>query len=152
MNQNAQQEERVVRILSKDIEGGKSIYSGLTRVKGISWTLSNAICKILGFEKGKKIGSLSDDEIKKIIELAKNPTAPKYLLNRQKDRDTGEDKHLLGGDLDLRKEFDIKRLRQIKSYRGFRHASNLPSRGQRTRGNFRKNRKKGVGIKKKVKK
>jgi len=152
MSQDIQQEERIVRILAKDIEGGMSVYAGLTKIKGISWTMSNAICKILGFGKDRTIGSLTNEEVKKITELAKSPTSPKYLLNRQKDRDTGEDKHLLGSDLDLRKEFDIKRLRQIKSYRGFRHASNLPSRGQRTKGNFRKNRSKGVGIKKKVKK
>jgi small subunit ribosomal protein S13 len=42
-------------------------------------------------------------------------------------------------------------LRKIKSYRGLRHASNLPLRGQRTKSHFRKNRRKGSGIKKKIK-
>ena len=40
-------EERIVRILSKDIEGKMKIYPGLTKVKGISWSLSNAICMVL---------------------------------------------------------------------------------------------------------
>jgi small subunit ribosomal protein S13 len=53
--------------------------------------------------------------------------------------------------LELQKEFDIKRLKKIKSYRGFRHMSGLPCRGQRTKSNFRKNRRKGAGIKKKNK-
>ena len=51
--------------------------------------------------------------------------------------------------LELQKEFDIKRLKKIKSYRGIRHTLGLPSRGQRTKGNFRPHKMKGVGIKKK---
>ena len=77
---------------------------------------------------------------------------PKYLLNRRSDFEEGEHKHLVGSDLELQKDFDIKRLKKIKSYRGFRHMSGLPSRGQRTKSNFRKNKAKGAGIKKKVKK
>ena len=142
-------EDRVVRILSKDIEGKEAIYSGLTKVKGISWGMSNAVCKKLGFDKRKKIGSLSDDEIKKIEEFMKNPDVPSYLINRKKDLETGEDQHLIGPNLELKKEFDIKRLKKIKSYRGFRHMGGLPVRGQRTRSNFRKNKARGAGIKKK---
>ena len=41
------------------------------------------------------------------------------------------------------------RLKKIRSYRGLRHATGQPTRGQKTRSNFRENRKKGVGIKKK---
>ena len=45
---------------------------------------------------------------------------------------------MLTNDLDIQKEFDIKRLKKIKSYRGLRHAQGLPVRGQRTRSHFRK--------------
>ena len=145
-------EERIVRILSKDIEGGMGIYAGLATVKGISWTLANAICKVLGIDKRRKIGSLTDEEVKKITEFVKNPKVPDYILNRRKDFETGEDKHLTGSDLELQNEFDIKRLKKIKSYKGYRHSAGLPVRGQRTRSNFRKNRSKGAGIKKKTKK
>ncbi len=146
-----QKTERIIRILSKDIEGGMTIYSGLATIKGISWAYSNAICRMLGIDKKRKISSLTDEEIKKISEFAKNPKVPVYVLNRQKDRESGEDKHFVGVDLELAKEFDIKRLKQIKSYRGIRHTLGLPMRGQRTKGNFRKHRAKGVGIKKKNK-
>ncbi|RLG11093.1 30S ribosomal protein S13 [Candidatus Pacearchaeota archaeon] len=145
-------EERVVRILSKDIEGNTSVYSGLAQIKGISWSFSNAICKKLGIKKTKKIGALTEEEIKKITEFIKNPDIPKHLINRRKDFETGEDIHLVGSDLDLKKEFDVKRLKKIKSYRGYRHMAGLPTRGQRTRSNFRKNRRKGAGIKSKKKK
>ncbi|MFC1710697.1 30S ribosomal protein S13 [Nanoarchaeota archaeon] len=144
--------ERIVRILSEDIEGEMKIYPGLAKIKGVSWGLSNAVCKVLKIDKTKKIGSLSETEIKKISEFIKNPEVPLYLLNRRQDLESGKDKHLTGSDLELQKEFDIKRLKKIKSYRGFRHASGLPMRGQRTRSNFRKNKAKGAGIKKKSKK
>ncbi len=143
--------ERIVRILSKDIEGGLNIYVGLTKIKGISWTLANAICKSLNFDKNRRIGSLNKEEVDKINEFIKNPKIPVYLLNRKSDLETGEDKHLIGSDLELQKEFDIGRLKKIRSYRGYRHATGLPVRGQRTRSNFRKNRRKGAGIKKKTK-
>ncbi len=145
------EEERVIRILSTDIEGKTSIYAGLAKIKGVSWSLSNAICQILKLDKKRKVGSLTEGEIKKISEFIKDPKVPEYLLNRKKDPETGENKHLNGSDLELRNEFDLKRLKQIKSYRGIRHSAGLPVRGQRTKGNFRKNRKKGTGIKKKKK-
>ncbi len=151
METKSQNTERIVRILSKDIEGGMTVYSGLARIKGISWAFSNALCKSLGIDKNKKISSLSEEEIKKISDFAKKPLLPSYFVNRRKDRETGEDRHLIGVDLDLTKEFDIKRLKQIRNYRGIRHSLGLPVRGQRTKGNFRRNRSKGVGIKKKPK-
>ncbi len=144
-------EERVVRLLSQDIEGKMTIYSGLTKIKGISWGVSNAICKKLGLDKNRKIGSLTEEEIKKITDFVKKLDVPDYLKNRRKDFETGKNMHLIGSDLELRKEFDIKRLKQIKSYRGYRHMAGLPTKGQRTKSHFRKNRAKGAGIKKKKK-
>ena len=145
-------EGKIVRILSKDIEGKMKIYPGLTKVKGISWSLSNVICKILKINKNRKIGSLTNEEIAKISEFIKNSKIPKHTANRRNDLETGENKHLIGSDLELQTEFDIKKLKKIKSYRGYRHMAGLPTRGQRTRGNFRPHKMKGVGIKKKTKK
>ncbi len=150
--QTTNEEDKIIRILSKDIEGKMKIYPGLTKIKGVSWGLSNAICNLLGLDKKRKISSLSKEEIEKITNFVKEAKdIPLNLLNRRKDFETGEDKHLVGSDLELQKEFDIKRLKKIKSYRGLRHQSNLPLRGQRTKSNFRKNRRKGSGIKKKQK-
>ncbi len=149
--ENKRQEERLVRILSKDVEGKMTIYSGLAKIKGVSWALSNAICKKLKIDRKRKIGSLNEEEVKKVETFVKGNDLPEHLMNRRKDFNTGKDRHLVGSDLDLTKEFDIKRLKKIKSYRGLRHLNNLPLRGQRTKSNFRKNRRKGSGIKKKNK-
>lgn len=140
---------KVIRILSKDIEGGLKIYPGLTQIKGVSWALSKATCEKLKIDKTKRIGDLTAEEIDKITVFLKAPTIPKFMINRRDDFETGEDKHLIGVDLELATEFDIKRLKKIKSYRGSRHTAGLPSRGQRTKANFRRNRRKGAGIKKK---
>ena len=142
--------EKIIRIVQTDIDGGKQVYTGLTKIKGVSWSLANAICNKLGLDKKRKIVSLSSEEIKKIEDFIKNPQIPVFLLNRRKDLDSGQDMHLLGSDLDLRKEFDIKRLKKIKSYKGLRHALGQPVRGQRTRGHFRQ-KGKSVGVIKKAK-
>jgi ribosomal protein S13 len=71
-----------------------------------------------------------------------------YMKNRRKDPETGESKHLLANDLDITKEFDIKRLKKMKSYRGLRHSFGLPVRGQRTRSHFKRKKGAKVGIKK----
>jgi small subunit ribosomal protein S13 len=151
-DQEQKYKERIIRILSKDIEGRMKIYPGLTKIKGVSWSLSNAVCKALKIDKNRRIGSLTNEEIKRISEFIKNPKIPEHIFNRRKDFKTGENKQLVSSDLELETEFDIKRLKKIKSYRGYRHMSGLPLRGQRTKSNFRKNKRKGAGIKKKRKK
>lgn len=142
---------RIIRIMQTDIPGNKNVYTGLTRIKGVSWAISNAICIIKEIDKKRKIESLSKEEIQKIEEALKEHKFPEYLLNRRKDFLTGEDGHLFGSNLDISRELDIKRLKKIRSFRGLRHATGQPTRGQRTRSHFRTNRKRGVGLKVKVK-
>lgn len=149
-NKEQKYEDKLVRILSKDIEGKNTVYHGLTKIKGISWSMANAICNALKLDKRRKIGSLTNEEIKKIADFMNQPSIPNYLFNRRKDLETGENRHVVGTNLELQHEFDIKRIRKIRSYKGYRHAMGLPVRGQRTRSHFRKNRGKSTGIKKKV--
>lgn len=140
--------ETLLRILGHDLPGSKNLYSGLTRIKGVSWAIANAVCIKLNMPKSKKVETLTKEDIIRIEQCLKNPPVPDYLKNRRSDHDTGETKHYLSSDLDIKREFDIKRLKEIRSYRGIRHAAKLPVRGQRTRSHFRQ---KGVamGIKKK---
>lgn len=140
-------EERLVRVLSTDLPGSKRIFVGLTRIKGVSWSFANATCRILKIDKNKKISELNKQEIDKLSEFIKNPHMPEFLLNRRKDRESGKSFHIIGSDLDLQKEFDIKRLKKIRSYKGWRHALGQPVRGQRTKSHFRKKgKKKAVGV------
>lgn len=140
----------IVRIVQTDIPGHKKLLAGLTNIKGISWAVSNAICKILKLDVNKRISELDDKEKEIITEFLKNPEIPNFLLNRRNDFETGEDSHLITNPLDIKKEFDIRRLKKIRSYRGLRHAFGHPTRGQRTKSNFRsKGKKKAVGVKSK---
>jgi len=128
----------IVRIINTDIIGTKTIYNGLRRIKGISFMLSNAICNHLNIDNSRKIGSLNEEEVKKIENLIKNPDElPSWILNRRKDFDTGKNLHLTGANLNLSKEFDIKRMKKLKTYKGMRHSWGQPVRGQRTRSHFR---------------
>lgn len=142
----------LVRVLGKDIRGDIKIGSALTKVSGISWTLSNAVCKILNLDREQVLQDIEKTELERIEKFMKDPQVPVFLKNRRNDLESGEDLHVSGADLRLRREFDIKRLRKIKSYKGIRHAVGLPVRGQRTKANFRRNRKPSVAAaKKKVK-
>lgn len=135
----------IIRILQTDIPGNKKILVGLTYVKGVSWSISSAVCKILKIDPNKKIENLDRQEIEMVEEFLKNPKLPLFLMNRRRDFETGENKHLITTQLDITKEFDIRRLKKIRSYRGYRHALGQPTRGQRTRSHFR-NKKKGKSI------
>jgi len=139
----------LVRVLGRDIRGDIKIASALTKINGISWAVSNAVCKILGLDLGKRIQDFSKDELARIEDFMKAPELPVFLKNRQNDFDSGDDLHMSGIDLKLRTEFDLKRLKKIKSYKGIRHLAGLPVRGQRTKGNFRRNRKPSVAAAKK---
>ena len=143
----------IVRIVAADLEGDKPIGQSFLKIKGISHSMINSICSVLNLNKNIKTGFLTDSDIKNIEETIKDPTKfniPSWQLNRRKDHDTGEDKHLTSSDLKLRKEFDIKRLMKMKSYKGMRHSSGLPVRGQKTKSNFRSKKSKGkLGVQRK---
>jgi small subunit ribosomal protein S13 len=141
-------DEALIRILGYDIISSKKVYPGLTRIKGVSWAISNVICRQLNIPLGKKISDLSKDEIKHIEETLKNLQVKDYLMNRRRDIKTGETKHYLGSDLDMKKDFDIRRMKKIRSYKGVRHTASQPVRGQRTRSHFRQ-RNKAVGVRRK---
>ncbi len=142
--------EMLVRILQTDIPGRRNVFGGLCKIKGVSFAMANAVCYRLKIDKRKRIQDLNEKEISAISEMVKNPKVPKFMLNRRADRDTGLDKHIITNELDLKKEFDIKRLKKIRAYRGSRHALGQPTRGQRTKSHFRKHGKnKVVGVSKK---
>lgn len=148
IKEKAIKEENLIRILSTDLPAEKKVYSALTKIKGISWSFSNALCHKLGIDKNKRILDLSEKEIEAISKFAKKPELPVFLLNRKKELETGENQHLVTSDLDLKHEFDIKKLKKIKSYKGVRHILGQPVRGQRTKSHFRKN--KTVGVRRKA--
>ena len=141
-----------VRIANTDLDGNKPIGNSLTKIKGVGFMLSNAICNAAGIQKTKKTGYLTDSESSKIDDVIKEPSRfnlPSWLFNRRKDPEDNSDRHLTGTTLTFTQDNDIKMMKKIKSYKGIRHSLGLPVRGQRTRSNFRKNKGKVMGVRRK---
>ncbi|MFH1642892.1 MAG: 30S ribosomal protein S13 [Nanoarchaeota archaeon] len=154
MAENKQELAHILRIANSDIVGTKQLYIGLRKIKGISFMFSNLICTVSGIDPTKKIGYLNAKEIEKIESILNDPLkfgVPVWMLNRRKDYETGDMKHIISSDLTFVQQNDIKVQRKIKSYKGIRHSSGLPVRGQRTKSNFRKNKGKvHLGVRKKA--
>ena len=142
----------IVRVCNTDLDGHKALQQALTKIKGIGRMFANAICVMADMDPAFKTGKLSEQQIAKLNDVAKNPSKykiPIWMLNRRNDPEKGEDMHLLTADLDFVKANDIKLMQKIKCYKGLRHYAKLPVRGQRTKSNFRKNKGKAAGVKKK---
>ncbi len=144
----------IVRIFSTNIDGNKKVGIGLTKIRGIDVMFSNAVLNAAGIPFDRKIGELSEDEVKKLEEIVKSPSKyniPSFLYNRRKDPETGEDLHIVGSELKFQNDFDIRRMKRIRSYVGLRHSWHLKVRGQRTKSTGRKGGP-AVAKKKKIKK
>jgi small subunit ribosomal protein S13 len=117
-----------VRIAGVDLPNKERVEIALTRIFGIGRTASKKILKETGVDPDKKARDLTDEDGVKLRTVI--------------DRDFKVEG-------DLRREFSmsIKRLQDIGSYRGLRHRSKLPVRGQRTSTNARtrKGPKKAIG-------
>jgi len=141
----------IVRIAGTDIKGESQLFISLQRIKGVGGILANAICRVNSLDRNMKVGNLTPTEIKKIEDTLNNPSKfgiLDWMLNRRNDLETGENRHLVGPDLSFMQKQDIKRMINMKSYKGVRHMYGLPVRGQRTRSSFRKGRTMGVVRKK----
>src|SRR3989344_8153422 len=152
MAEEKQELKYFVRIANTDLDGNKQVHLSLTKVKGISLMLSNAILRTAKIQNTKKTGYLTDDEAAKIEDIIKEPSKykiPSWLFNRRKDPEDNQDKHLIGSNLTFTQENDVKMMKKMKSYKGIRHMLGLPVRGQRTRSNFRKNKGNVLGVKRK---
>lgn len=106
-----------MRIAGITIREDKRLEIALTAVYGIGRVRAKKILSNLNIDLGKKVPDLTPDEEKDI----------------RRDVETFK----IEGDLRRDKQLNIKRLKDIKAYRGVRHLRGLPSRGQRTKTNSR---------------
>ena len=108
----------MARIAGVDLPRDKRIEIGLTYVYGIGRTSAKKILEETGINPDTRVRDLTDEEEARIRECI--------------DRS-----FLVEGDLRRQVALDIKRLMEIGSYRGKRHRSGLPVRGQRSKTNAR---------------
>ena len=122
----------MARIAGVDIPKQKRGVISLTYIFGIGRTRAKEILMSAGVDESVKVSDWSDSDISKIREAVSSFT--------------------IEGELRSKTQLNIKRLMDIGCYRGIRHRSGLPLRGQRTKNNSRtrKGRRKTVANKKKV--
>ncbi len=120
----------MARIASVNLPKDKRIEIALTYIYGIGSSTSKKILKVTQIDPNAKVHTLTEDEVQKLRE---------YIAKMQTE-----------GDLRRKVALDIKRLKDIGSYVGYRHKRGLPVRGQRTKNNARtkKGKKKTVANKK----
>jgi len=122
----------MARMLGVTLPDEKRIDYALTTLYGIGWTNVKAVLSQTGVDANKKVKEVSEEDFKKILEVIEtNYKVEGYLREAIND--------------------NIKRLREIGSYRGIRHVRGLPVDGQRTKSNARTKRgkRKTVGALKK---
>ena len=146
----AEQLRHIVRVANTDLKGAKHILYALAAIKGVGVMYANAVCADAGMDPTRKTGSLTDEEVRRVDEIVKEPLKfgiPEWLLDRRRDPVTGKDTHLVSNDLQFAKENDIKMMKKIKTWKGVRHMTDQPVRGQSTRSNFRRNKGNVMGVK-----
>ncbi len=117
----------MARISGVTIPDAKQIHVALTYVYGIGPKTSNDILKVANVEITTRVKNLTDAEISRI-------------------QDAINAEYTVEGELQRIVATNIKRLKDIKSYRGERHSRGLPSKGQRTRTNARTRRGRKVAV------
>ena len=108
----------MARIAGVDLPPNKRIEISLTYIFGIGRSLASKICEASGVDPSRIVHEMNDEETTKLRKVI-------------------EEDHRVEGDLRKEVSFNIKRLMEIGSYRGFRHRRGLPVRGQRTHTNAR---------------
>lgn len=117
----------MIRIAGVDLPGEKRLDIALTYLYGIGRSNVKNVLKESGLDSSRRLKTLSDEEVSKIAKII-------------------EKKCIVEGELRQTVSGNIKRLIDIRAYRGIRHERRLPSRGQRTRSNARTKRGKRVTI------
>ena len=122
----------MARIAGVDIPKQKRGAVALTYIYGIGKSRALEILEKAGVDQDTKVNEWNDDQIGKIREAVSDYT--------------------IEGELRSETQLNIKRLMDIGCYRGIRHRSGLPLRGQRTKNNSRtrKGKRKTVANKKKA--
>lgn len=130
----------ILRMANSDINGEKPAITAIAGIKGVGDRIAQIALRKINFPPDKMIGHISDPDQEKLVQILAELSndLPEWMLNRQKDFESGDDFHVLSTDLDMIQRDDINRMRMIRCYKGVRHESNHKVRGQRTRSNGRK--------------
>ncbi|HID09296.1 TPA: 30S ribosomal protein S13 [Candidatus Micrarchaeota archaeon] len=139
-------ERGIVRVADVDLDGKQPLHRALLRIKGIGANFAVMVERVFSEETGidpaTPLGNIPEDKIPLLEDIIRNPVAhgiPPWVVNTPKDMATGEDKHYVGVDLEVKEREILKREADMGSYRGLRRVWGLKVRGQRTKSKGRKN-------------
>ncbi len=142
----------LLRVRNTSIDGNQVLVQSLSGIKGLGRRMAQAILRVVGLDEQMRAGNLSEKEVAKLEQIMADPIKhgiPRWMVNRQKDLRTGEDRHISSTDLALILKIDIDRMKKTRSWKGVRHHLNLKVRGQHTRTTGRSGLVLGVARKKK---
>ncbi|MFB6283310.1 MAG: 30S ribosomal protein S13 [Halobacteria archaeon] len=137
--ENQEQEDEdlkyFVRVGTTDLDGTKSFETALIEMDGVGRRVAKTIAQEIDVDPAETLGRLEDDKIEEVKDAIDSfeEIGPSWMVNREKDRFTGEDKHVVGTELEIVHEEDISRMQKINSYKGIRHRKGKKVRGQRTK-------------------
>ncbi len=136
----------IVRIADSDLDGKRSVQYALTGIKGISRRIAKVVSANAGLDPLATIGYLNDADLEKLQSSVEKIPAivPYWMMNKQNDIMSGEDRHVIGTDVLMTLTEDLNLMKKMRSYKGVRHEKGLKVRGQRTRSTGRKGRTVGV--------
>jgi len=136
----------IVRIANTDLEGKRSVQYGLIGIKGIGRRAAKIITVNAAVDPKATLGYLSDAEIDRLQSSVDSVSTilPVWMVNKQNEIMSGEDRHLIGTDVLLGLNEDLNLMKKMRSYKGLRHDRGLRVRGQRTRSSGRRGRTVGV--------
>ena len=117
----------MARISGVNIPSGKRVQVALTYIFGIGNTRAKKICEDAKLDPSKRVNALTEQELTII-------------------RDLIDKSYVVEGDLRRDNTVNLKRLVDLGCYRGLRHRSKLPVRGQRTHTNARTRKGKAIPI------
>lgn len=135
-----------VRIANTDLDGKKSVQYGLIGIKGIGRRAAKILTVNSAVDPKATLGYVSDVETERLQLSVDNISSilPAWMVNKQNDIMSGEDKHLIGTDVLLGLNEDLNTMKKMRSYKGLRHERGLRVRGQRSRSTGRRGRTVGV--------
>jgi small subunit ribosomal protein S18e len=119
----------------------------ITKITGIGKRFSALICKKAEIDINRRAGTLTNEEIERLVAIISNPKqfkVPDWFVNRQKDITTGKTTQLVVNHLIGRVREDLERLKKIRAHRGIRHYWNVRVRGQHTKTTGRRGRTVGM--------
>jgi len=128
--------QHILRVLNTNIEGKRKTMFAITKITGVGKRFSNLICKKAEVEVDRRAGTLSNEEIEKLVAIINNPRQfkmPDWFLNRQKDITTGKTTQCVVNVLIGKVREDIERLKKMRAHRGIRHYWGHRVRGQHTK-------------------